>query len=197
MKRMTGGILVLATIMATGAADLTAQRGRRGQQGPAMGGQRGVVEAIMRMKDRLELTDAQMDELDGLRQASVQQRTGQMAMIAELRSQLASGQIDRAGFREAMKAQREGNQESAVQQRERVESILTESQRATLTETRGRARAFAAGRTSMRRGHQGPLRREMHRQGRRGRDGALGKRMRRGRRPVGDLGPPPGAFGPR
>jgi hypothetical protein len=70
MMRMTGSVLVLATVFATGAADLSAQRGRgadsmRGMQGRQ--GQQVGVETIMSLRDRLELTDEQFEQLDVIR----------------------------------------------------------------------------------------------------------------------------------
>ena len=48
MKKMTGGLLVLATIFAASAGDLTAQQGRRGPQGQGQiagqGGQRAQMQ---------------------------------------------------------------------------------------------------------------------------------------------------------
>ena len=155
MKRMTSGVLALATVLATGAVDLMAQQGPGGRRGQGMNSRRGGVEAIMRMGDRLELTDDQVGSLDALRQFTVQSQNDEFAVRNQLQSQLQAGQIDRSEFNDAMSAQREANRDLAEQQRADVEAILTEEQIESLRESRGRARAFARGRASMRGGQRG------------------------------------------
>lgn len=185
MKKMTGGLLVLATIFAASAGDLTAQKGRRGPQGQGQiagqGGQRAQmqdmrgrqaqrmrsqqmrhlgaqmqgrrarqdgVEAIMRMRERLELTDSQVGELDGLRSQSVARRNAQMAMMSEMRSKLAAGQIQRSEIMAVMEAQREGADGIREQHRERIDAILTEGQSESLQQMRQVGLAFQAGRAA-------------------------------------------------
>jgi len=170
MKKMTGGLLVLATLLVTGAGDLTAQQSRRGQQrqGPAAvqgargaqvqgmrgrqmqgrGADQGGVEAIMRMRERLELTDAQISELDGLRSQGVTRRNAQMATMAELRSRMAAGEIQRSEIIATMEAQREGADGIREQHRARIDAILTEGQRESLQQMQRVGRAFQAGRAA-------------------------------------------------
>ena len=70
MKMTTGGFLVLGTLFLTlfagGATGLPAQEGRRGPQTRGMEGrqkaqQDGAIQSIMRLRQRLALTEAQMD----------------------------------------------------------------------------------------------------------------------------------------
>ncbi|MBM4183528.1 MAG: hypothetical protein FJ207_04785 [Gemmatimonadetes bacterium] len=51
------------------------------------------IEAIIRARETLELTDAQIQQLDAIRREMVAQRTAEQAEMAELRSRLAAGQI--------------------------------------------------------------------------------------------------------
>ena len=155
MRRMTGCGLILATMVATGASDLLAQQGRRGPRGPGVDGRRAGLEAVMNMRDRLELTDEQFNSLEALRQSNVQNRNDQFASMNELQSQLAAGLIERSQFVEAVRAQRGAARELAQQQREHIETILTEDQVESLREMQGRARAFARGRASANRGPAG------------------------------------------
>jgi len=191
MKKMTGGLMVLATMMATGAADLTAQQGRRGAQMGADRGQRGGVERIMQMRERLELTDNQLAQLDALRSTSVARRTAAMAQMSELQSQLAAGQIERSDFMAAMEGRRDETEGVAEAHRTQIESLLTDAQRETLEQAGQRGRAFRAGvAAGMRRGGQGQ---GMSRQrGVRGQQGMRGQNRQRpamqGRRGPGGQG---------
>jgi len=186
MKRMTGGLLVLAVALTTASADLMAQQGRRG---PQMRGQQGrmgmqgqmrgraggaqAVEGIMRLHEQLELSEAQLDDLDAVRIASVQQRTAAMVEMTELQSQLSAGLIQPSDVMAAREQWAEANRGQAEQQREQLESILTEAQRESLTQLRREGRAFAAGRAGGGRG--GAMRGNRSRgQGRGGFRGALG-----------------------
>ena len=193
MRRTTGGALVLAALLAAGATNLAAQRRAAGQRGPGMDARTGGVEAIMNIRDRLELTDDQINSLEALRQSGVQRRNDLLANMNELRSQLEAGQIDRGQFAEAVREQREAAGNVAGQGREQIDAILTEPQLATLEEMRGRARAFARGRASANRRGAGA----------RGSRGGAGMRPgNRWRGPAGGSGPGfrgrsfPGRFGP-
>jgi Spy/CpxP family protein refolding chaperone len=178
MKRFMSGLAILAaTTMLPSDAD--AQRGRRGDQGPGMrGGMDGAgVESIMRLRDRLELSDDQIQQLDALRQESVARRTQHQAQMQELRSQLASGQIEREALAEVVEMRREASEGVRTQMQERIDGILTEAQRDELGDLRDQGRAFMRGRASAGRGGSGM------RQGRGGRGmrGARGGGFDRGR----------------
>ena len=204
MKRMTGSVLVLAAMVAAAAGDLAAQPVPVGRRGPQMAGRGAGIEAIMRMRDQLELTDAQVATLDGLRRSNVERRSAEQAFAAELRSRLAAGQVDRDEFTEQMRERRDASRSVADQSRSEVEAVLTDAQRGELEQLRGRARAFAAGRASAMRGNQGAGRRApgLKRgtpQGRRrgpgampGRPGALRGARRGGGFGPGDLARRPG-----
>ena len=112
MKMTTGGLLVLATLLATGATDLAAQQDRRGPQMRGLEGrqearQGGGGESIMRLRERLELTEDQMDQLDAIRRDNVQRRTADMAEMTEVQSQYAVGLIRRSDVMAVMEDQEE------------------------------------------------------------------------------------------
>ncbi len=186
MKRMTSGVAILA--MALAVAPGAAQGQRRGAMGPGMGrggppAQMGPgVESILRMRDRLELTEAQIQQLDQIRQEAVARRNAHRSQMEELRSRVMAGEGEEAEFRAQMQAQREGAEGIRQAERERVEEILTEAQRDELQQIRDRAQAFMMGRRSAMRGG---------RQGMRGGRGGMGfgPGMRGGR----NMGP---RFGP-
>ena len=102
----------------------------------AVFGARGVaaqgVERIMQAREELALTDDQITGLDAIRREFVQERTAEMAEMAELRSQLEAGQIQRSDVMAA--------QEDRVAATEgRVDAVLTEVQRTQVEQMRTRA----------------------------------------------------------
>lgn len=146
MKMTTGGFLVLAALLASGAPDLAAQHGRRGPQMRGMedrheARQDGGVESIMRLRERLELTEDQMDRLDAIRRDNVQRRTAGMTEMTEVQSQYAAGLIRRSDVMAAMENQEEARRGRAGQQRESLRAILTEGQQESLNRVRREARA--------------------------------------------------------
>ena len=157
MKMMTGGLLVLATFFATGMTGLTAQQARRGPHMRGMQGrQEGGGEQIMRMRERLELTEDQVNQLDAIRRENVQRRTAEMAEMTEVRSQYAAGLIQRSDVMAAMEDREATARGRDGQQHERLESILTEGQQETLNRLRRQNRVSADGRARGMRGRGGP-----------------------------------------
>ena len=157
MKMMTGGLLVLATVLATGAADLAAQQGRRGpQMRGGQGRQEGGVESIMRLRESLELTEDQVSQLEAIRRENVQRRTAEMAQTTEIQSQYAAGLIRRSDVMAATEDRQDASQDQQGQQRERLQSILTEAQQESLNGLRRQNRASAGGRGSGARRQAGP-----------------------------------------
>ena len=139
MRKVTGGIVALGALAVMGATDVSAQN----------------VESIMRARERLELTEGQIESLDAIRREAVQSRTAEMSELQEMRSQLEAGQIQRSELMAFMEDRREGRQEAVEQQRERVEAILTEDQLETLQQMRQRQRRVGA-RPGGRPGMDGP-----------------------------------------
>ncbi len=155
MKRTMGGAALLAALVALAPAQLDAQAGLRGQRamGPALRG--GGVEMILNQKERLELTDDQVKQLDQIRQEAVQRRTEHQAQVAELRSKVRSGQEKPAALREQVEARRQVAAAMREAQRARVEGILNDAQKEELQDWAQQGRAFRMGRQSALRGGAG------------------------------------------
>jgi Spy/CpxP family protein refolding chaperone len=136
--------------MAMSAAPAAAQGGTGGGRGlgAAMRGEGPGVESVMRMRDRLELTDEQIERLDAIRQEAVERRTAHQAQMAELRSQVLAGEMTREELREQVEARWEASEQVREAQRARVDEVLTDAQREELEELGAQARAFRMGRRS-------------------------------------------------
>ena len=174
MNKKTLGALVLAMLLGVGALELNAQqnRGMRGApnlrqgnlrqfRGPGVFGKPSFnrappsgPEQIMRMRDRLQLTDEQINQLDDIRRENVQRRTTAMAEMAELRSQVTAGQINRSDVMSSLQARREEGQAMA-KPGELVMSILTDQQRAILGEAKTRSLRARSGNARGMRGRGG------------------------------------------
>jgi Spy/CpxP family protein refolding chaperone len=158
MKTMMGGAAILAMMLSVGVADLAAQQNQNQRPRADMadrmtrGGGAPGVEGILRMRERLELTDEQVNRLDALRSERVEQRTLAAHEMNELRSQLRAGTIERTEAMERMRTAREARAGQAEQDRAAVEALLSDNQRATLEQLQARRRAFEAGRRSALRG---------------------------------------------
>ena len=175
MNKKTLGTLVLAMLLGISALELNAQqnRGRRGPpnlrqgnaqqfRGPGVFGKPSFnrtppsgPEQIMRMRDRLQLTDEQINQLDDVRRENVQRRTATMAEMAELRSQVTAGQINRSDVMSRLKGRREEGQAMA-KPGELVMSILTDQQREILGEAKMRSPRARSGKTRGMRGRGSP-----------------------------------------
>jgi len=208
MKGMMGGAVLMTAVMAFAPLHIEAQMGARGQRGSM--GRRGEpgVEHIMRLRERLELTEDQIGQLDAIRSEIVQHRTTQLADMTEFRSQMMAGQLEADEAEGQREARRAAGEAFSEDMKSRVESILTDAQQEEIGDLVGRARAFERGRASVQRGGQqgyrsgrGNVRGGQH-MGRGGSHGqARGQRMapqrmgamqgRMMRRPGGGFGPPP------
>lgn len=165
-KKAMGGAVILAVMLAGTGSELSAQQGRapgtraeartdRMGRAAREGGAPGI-EGILRMRSQLELTDDQVARLDALRSERVQERAATSSEMAELRSQIRAGTLDRAEARQRMSAAAEARRASAEQARAEVESLLTDAQRETVQQLQAQRRAFEAGRRSgMREGARG------------------------------------------
>ena len=195
MNKSTLGILALAMLLGVGALELNAQQNRgmrrppnlrqgNAQQfrGPGVFGNPGFnrtppsgPEQIMRMRDRLQLTDEQINQLDDVRRENVQRRTATMAEMAELRSQVTAGQINRSDVMSRLKGRREEGQAMA-KPGELVMSILTDQQREILGEAKMRSPRARSGKTRGMRGRGSPAGFRGPKGGRSGRPGMRGGR---------------------
>jgi Spy/CpxP family protein refolding chaperone len=94
------------------------------------------VEMILRLRDDLALTEGQVQQLDAMRQELVERRTAARSEVEELQSQARAGALTREELREQMQARRDAAVGGLDEQRERIEGVLTEAQRAQLQELR-------------------------------------------------------------
>ncbi len=158
MRRLTSGVALMATVMTLAPLSADAQRGPRGPRGFAPGVRGQGVEMIMRLRQRLGLSEEQIQQLDEIRQEAVQRRTARQAEMEELRSSVRAGQMEAAELRELVQQRQEAAEGIRAAERERVEAVLTEDQKAELENLRSQARAFQRGRQSVMggRGFRGP-----------------------------------------
>jgi len=155
MKRTMGGAALLAAVVALAPMTLDAQVGPRGQRGiMAQSGGPGV-EGILRQRERLELTDDQVAQLDRIRQELVAQRTSHQAEMADLRSKVRAGQLEASALQEQVQARQEAAEQFRTQNRERVKTVLTDAQKDQLQSWSDVARGFRMGQRAAMRGGQG------------------------------------------
>ncbi len=141
--------MALAVLLTLGGLDVEAQDGRR-ERGPRMRQDAGV-ESIMSMRERLELTDDQIAQLDVIRAEGVAERSALQADMGEMRSRLRAGEIRQSEMMAFMEDRRDGREGVAEARRERVDGILQPEQRASLEQIRAESRAFRQGQRSGRR----------------------------------------------
>jgi hypothetical protein len=150
-----GGAALLAALVALAPMQVDAQMGPRAARGQTAGPRGAGVEMILRQKERLELTENQVKQLDQIRQEAVQRRTEHQAQMAELRSKVRSGQLERDSLWKQVEARRQVATAMQEAQRTRVEGVLNDAQKQKLEQWAGQARAFRMGRQSGQRGGQG------------------------------------------
>ncbi len=152
MKRLTSGATILVAALALGPLHVAAQQGRFGggagfwqRPGAGMAGPRRArwmmrqggrgavgVELLMRMRERLKLTDGQFKRLDAIRADAVQRQIGRQASMIELRSRVLAGEATRGALVDSMTAWRKAARAAREETRTRVESILSSAQKDTL-----------------------------------------------------------------
>jgi hypothetical protein len=128
MTGIKGGIIAMGALAVFGATEIAAQD----------------IESIMRARERLELTEDQLEGLESMRREAVQERTTEMAEAEELRSQLDAGQIQRSDVMAFMEERREDRQALGEQRRAGIEAVLSESQQEMVQEMRQRRRRTGA-----------------------------------------------------
>ncbi len=97
------------------------------------------VERVMQAREELALTDDQVARLDAIRREFVQERTAEMAEMAELQSQLEAGQIRRSEVIAAQEDRAAAAEGRIEERRARVDAVLTDEQRAQVEQMRTRA----------------------------------------------------------
>ena len=131
------------------AAGERAERSMRGASPAA------AAEGALRLRDRLELTDAQVTALEGIRDRS---RTAAEELRAEMqavRDEIQGGDVTRNQIRERMTALSERQREMTGPLRQELDDVLTAEQEARLRQGAVRVRAAVAQRTQARMGRNG------------------------------------------
>lgn len=174
MKRIVGGAAILAAVMVAAPLQAVAQRGylpMRAMMGDSIRGP--GVEMILRQREQLELTSNQIEQLERLRQETVQRRTAHRAQMDEMRSKVRVGDMKVEELRAAAEAQRTAAVEVRKQQQERIDAVLDDAQMQKIEQWRGQARAFRMGRMSAMRGQRQGMRGGRGGRGFRGRPGLM------------------------
>jgi len=113
------------------------------------------VEAIMRARETLALTEDQISRLDAIRRDVIAERSAAQAEMAELRSQLSAGQIRQSQLMAAQEERADAAQGRAEEVRARVDAVLTEEQRAQVEQMRTRGQRVGGRRPGVARGGRG------------------------------------------
>ncbi len=153
MNTKTTGLMALALATALSTGELTAQERGRRADGPAMRG--SSIERVMALRDRLELTEAQIATLDGIRAEEVRRRSELRAELEEMRSRVQAGQARRSEMMALMEDRRDAREAEVASLRERLEAVLEPGQLEELEQIRSEARAFERGRRAGRAGMRG------------------------------------------
>ncbi len=192
MRRLSSAVTVAVMMTALGPLESTAQRGRSGSRGPAAGVPGEGVELVMRLRDRLDLTEIQLEQLEEIRRQSVARRSAARAEMQDLHSRMRAGELEGGVMPDLMAERREQVEATVEEHRELLSQILTAEQQEQLEELRREGRSLRRGSPS--RGSMGPrgraLRRHRDSHGR----GGFAPRFRGPRRMDGAL---PGPMGRR
>jgi Spy/CpxP family protein refolding chaperone len=146
---MKGSVNISLVLLALTAASVNAQEIRARTVRPAgVGGfgqggavfaaptRVGGVERILRMKEQLKLTDAQVSQLDAIRKEQVAKRQQEATARIELDSRIAAGLAKREETRDELRDRVEKLRDESEKTQERVNKILTEEQRDKLRDER-------------------------------------------------------------
>lgn len=111
------------------------------------------VGTILRLRERLELSEEQVARLNELRRQEVARRAEFQRELAELRSRLRAGEIRRSELMAFLEEHREAARDARRGLRERMDAVLSGAQKERLSELRRQRRGVRAGRAmAMRRG---------------------------------------------
>jgi Spy/CpxP family protein refolding chaperone len=126
MRTRTWTSAALVTLL--GAVITMPAAAQGGSAGRGMRAGIGCAEYALRFRDRLELNEQQISQLEEVRASCVERRQARQTEVLEMRSELLAGDITREEFRTAMAARREADQAARDSTRTRVEAILTPDQ---------------------------------------------------------------------
>ena len=86
------------------------------------------VEAALRMKEQLKLSDAQTAQLDAIRKEMVAERQAHAQTMIDVESRLAAGLIKREDVRKQFEGKADAMRQTFQQRQDRVAKILTQEQ---------------------------------------------------------------------
>ncbi len=142
-KTITAVVIAVAAVLPLSAAN--AQRAQRGTRG---GMRSAGVENLLRIRERLELSDGQIAQLEEVRGTALEQRKARAVELLDLQSRWRAGELDRDEWRGLMAERREANREQSAQTRDQIRAVLTDEQRERVASLRSQ-------RTGPRRGVRG------------------------------------------
>ena len=105
---------------------------RHGPQAGAPRGQTIPVEAALRHREQLKLTEKQVTDLTALRQDAVKARQQEMIAMTELSSRFRAGELSQEEFRAQMRSRHQAAAPATGQRSDRLNGVLDETQRAAL-----------------------------------------------------------------
>ena len=140
-------------------------------RGPGPGAWTSPAEQALALREHLELSDAQIAQLDQLRQEHLEQRQSVMAELMQIRSDVAAGTLTRADARELIRSRRSEAATPDQTPAEQLTEVLSEEQMEQFRQSRQRGRRGQARVRGGQGGQVGP---------RGGRGFRRGQRFRRG-----------------
>ena len=87
------------------------------------------AENLLRIRERLELSEEQIGQLQEIRVIALEQRKERAVESLDVQSRWRAGELERDEWRELMAERRETNREQSAQHREQISAILTDEQR--------------------------------------------------------------------
>ena len=126
MKRKTITAMAIAVTTVLPLSVANAQRAQRGTRG---GMRSAGAENLLRIRERLELSDEQIAQLQEIRGSALEQRKARAVELLDVQSRWRAGELERDEWRELMAQRRETNREQSALHREQISVILTNEQR--------------------------------------------------------------------
>ena len=140
--------VALAALLLGSAGSLLAQEpppgspGRRGIERDSLRPRMLNVEAALRFKQELKLSDGQVNQLESLRKEIVAERQARARDMIDTESRIAAGYLSRDDARKQFESKRDAERQTFEQQRDRISKILSAEQRQQLeSETREHMRS--------------------------------------------------------
>lgn len=126
-------------LVAFGAAPLAAQQTTPPTQNPDQQGVPASAEMILGLRQRLNLTQDQVNQLETLRKQQLAQRETLLRERMDLMSQFRAGDLNRDTLRQRLMARRDAQRQTIQKDRDRIGQILQPQQRDQLMQLRRQA----------------------------------------------------------